>query len=122
MLIVTYESFSNNYNQNKETKTFENLDEFAKWLYSVAELWSLNKSEQHPNVFFSTKEISAENIKVKTYGGYTYWHFCIEDTQEGIIYTSGKFTYGQKHCSTSFMEWLKKGERGELQPKLKFAE
>lgn len=122
MIKVTYEAYYNNYSRNKQEKTFTNLEEFAEWLYSEARIWSKYKEEPHPDVYFYTKKICQENVKVTTNNSYIYWDFCIEDTEKGIIYTSGKFTYGQKHCSTNFMEWLKKGERGELQPKLKFAE
>lgn len=55
------------------------------------------------------------------YGGYVYWIHEI-DSENGIIFSSGKYTAGKDFCAEKVQEWFQKCEERKKHPKFNFVE
>lgn len=125
MLRVRYERYWNDYRRKDEVKTFADLDELADWMFNQMQQDYTNQSTMSfptPKKVASIGETGPWTIEFRpVWGEEIIWIHQIE-SNDGIIFSDGRFTSRQKHWSKSVQDWLIRCEQRRRQPKFNFAE
>lgn len=125
MLRVRYERYWNDYRRKDEVKAFADLDELADWMFNQMQQDYMNQSAMS---FPTSKKVASIGetgpwtIEFRpVWGEESIWIHQIE-SNDGIIFSDGRFTSRQKHWSKSVQDWLIRCEQRRRQPKFNFAE
>lgn len=125
MLRVRYERYWNDYHRKDEVKTFADLDELADWMFNQMQQDYTNQSAMSfptPKEVASIGEAGPWTIEFRpVWGEEIIWVRLIE-SNDGIIFSDGRFTARQKHWSKAVQDWLIRCEQRRCQPKFNFAE
>lgn len=126
MLKVKYEQYWNDSNRKIEELTCLDLEDLENWMFDQMEQ-NYTVSENAMN--FPTPEVAlrigartpwAIGLKPKQ-DGETFLVRLIQSDQ-GIIFSDGTFTAGQKHWSTQVRDWLIHCEERRKAPQFNFVE
>lgn len=99
MLKVKIEEYHNDYNFRHFTQNFNSLKELQAWIMS-----QMHVTEPKDWISFSTDVIY---LRIQPDGpGWSRKIHLIED-EDGIIFSDGQFTAGQRHAARCVVEWLK---------------
>lgn len=103
MFTVKGEHYRNDYTRSNFTKTFNSLQEIFEWGKKVSENFTSNYGSYFPRLdipdYVGRISFRDENNK-----GYEYWIYQIE-IQEGIIFSTGKYTASKPFCSPTVKSW-----------------
>lgn len=129
MIKVKYEMYWNDLNKKHEVKSFYSLKDVENWMFDmmkrdyVNDDWAMRFPTQE-----SVKRVQRLGgsglwgIEFRPeIGGVTYWIHQME-TNDGIIFTDGKYTSRQKHWNKEVREWIDHCEERRIKPKFIFAE
>lgn len=102
MITAKIVKYYNDYNQKAFDKTFENLDELADWIFDQMQIDYTKKPGCDFLTFPTNRFGKWYEISVRpNYGGYVYWIHEI-DSENGIIFSSGKYTAGKDFCAERY--------------------
>lgn len=126
MLRVKYERYWNDFIRKNEEMSFLSLEGLEEWLFGQMKQ---NYTKNQFVMSFPTPEKAARigesgpwEIEFKPeYGGESFWIHLIQ-SEQGIIFSDGRFTAGQKHWSAEVQNWLRHCEERRKAPKFDFAE
>lgn len=124
MLKIRYELYQNDFRRRNESRTFSTLRGLEDWMFDQMQ-------QDYTRDFvmcFPTPEKAARigecgpwQIEFKpVYGGETIFIHQIEGF-DGILFSDGKFTAGQKYWSVEIQDWLVHCEERRKSPKFNFA-
>ena len=106
MITVKYEYYYNDNNFDHRKKDFANLDHFEIWIKNQMHVSKLDKWIRFcPDLGYMTMQPDGP--------GWSYHIHQIED-EDGIIFSDGQYTSGQKHVANCVRKWME-----ELEVKLK---
>ena len=122
---VIFEKYTNDYNRKSETKTFTSLTELENWIFGqMQQDYSRNRYAMWFPLPESVKKYKRDgpgSIEFRPcYGGEDIWIHQIE-SNDGIIFSDGRFTSGQKHWTIDVQNWLVHCEQRRKNPKFNFA-
>ena len=119
------EKYTSDYNRKSETKTFTSLTELENWIFGQMQQ---NYSRNRYAMWFPLPE-SVKKYKRDGPGSIEFRPCCggedilihqIE-SNDGIIFSDGRFTSGQKHWTIDVQNWLVHCEQRRKSPKFNFA-
>ena len=124
MIQVRYERYWNDFARKNERASFQSLDALADWIFGQMQQDytkdNLVMSFPTPEKLERINEDGPYNIEFKpTRGGENIWIYLIENS-EGIIFSSGKFTAGQKYWSSAVKERCIACDQRQHSPKFNF--
>ena len=128
MYTVKYEIYRNENNrQTNLTKTFNSLDDLGKWLIDHATPYK-PKSDTTAWSYLFVWDDTLYKIN-KSLGDYLIsrnhdedsdiWVYLVT-TEDGIVYSGGKYTNGIQHMSKAFMDFCKKLQHDYEHPTFNF--
>lgn len=95
MIAIEYERYWNDYTRQKKlTKSFSSLSSLANWLFDM------NTDPNGYGLYFGEGLIESKDEQ-----GWTIWVRIIRN-ENGIIFSDGRYTMGQKHCNDTVKEWV----------------
>jgi hypothetical protein len=104
-------------------KTFSNLTGVEDWLFNTA----MRSSRGYENLYFPKTEPTSwkkipepSRIETRDSNDWSIWIHRI-DSDNGIIFSDGKYTCGIKHWNNEVKEWLKHCDERKANPKFNFA-
>lgn len=102
MFVFIGERYYNDYTRTNVRKTFYSLDEFYIW----AKKTSNNFNSKYNNWFPSIKGENVSRITVDDGDnkGWQFFFYQIEN-ENGIVFSTGRFTNGKKFCAQKVKEW-----------------
>lgn len=123
MIKVKYEEYYNDYFRRNHEKSFSDLTDLENWIFN-----QMQQDYTKPfTMYFHTPEKNARihgegasRIEfTPRWGGCTFWIHQMEN-YDGIIFSDGTFTSGQKHWSQEVQEWLAHCDKRQHSPKFAF--
>lgn len=123
MIRVFYEKYWNDFIRKSEEKSFEDLKEVEEWIFGQMQ-------QPYKNAMSFPTPAKCERIHANgpweieftpSFNGPNFWIHQIENSN-GIIFSDGKRTNGQRHWSKAVQEWLVCCDERKLTPKLTFVE
>ena len=122
---VIFEKYINDYNRKSETKTFASLTELENWIFGqMQQDYSRNRYAMWfplPESVEKYKQDGPGRIEFRPCrGGEDIWIHQIEGN-DGIIFSDGRFTSGQKYWTIDVQNWLVHCEQRRKNPKFNFA-
>jgi len=126
MIKIKYERYWNDFIRKNEEKTFVDLDALANWIFGQMQQDytkdSLVMSFPTPEKVKRIKASGPYRIEFKPQRGEeSFWIYLIENS-DGIIFSDGKFTSGQKHWSSEVQAWLTACEKRRTCPTFNFVD
>lgn len=123
MLKVKYERYWNDSHRRSEVKSFADLDELADWMFDqMQQNYIKAMSFPTPEKVARIGRTEPWSIELRpVWGEENIWIHQIEG-YEGIIFSDGKFTDGQKHWSKDVQKWLVRCEERQHRPKFNFVD
>lgn len=126
MIKIKYERYWNDFIRKNEEKTFADLDALADWIFGQMQQDytkdSFVMSFPTPEKVKRIKADGPYRIEFKPrWGEESFWIYLIENSN-GIIFSDGKFTSGQKHWSLEVQTWLTACEKRRAYPTFNFVE
>ena len=124
MIKVKYEVYWNDMNKKHKEKSFYNLKEVENWIFGMmkrdySDDWAMHFPTQEKVNRLNEKGPWEIEFRPER-GGASYWIHQME-TNEGIIFTDGKYTARQRHWSQRVKEWIDHcEERRTAKPKFIF--
>ncbi len=124
MIKIKYERYWNDFIRKSEVKSFSDLDELEEWIFGqMQQDYTKNQFVMSFPTPEKEKRIQANGpwrIEfTPKYGEESIWIYQIESCN-GIIFSDGRFTAGQKHWSKEIREWLTHCDKRRQQPKFNF--
>lgn len=112
MLKVRIEEYHNDNNFSHHLQTFTSLDALKQWV-----LGTMNVSKPKDWISFSSNPVF---FRIQPDGpGWSYKIHLIED-QDGIIFSDGQHTAGQRHIANCVKQWLDDFKQELEAPKFNF--
>lgn len=106
-------------------KTFSDLDELENWIFNqMKQDYNKYGAMTFPTLKFYNKYGFSGPGRISfqpEYGDADIWIHKIESSQ-GIIFSDGTYTSGQKHWSRQVQEWLQHCDDRKRAPKFNFVE
>lgn len=126
MLKVKYERYWNDFIRKNEEMSFLSLEGLEEWIFGqMKQDYSKNQfamSFPTPEKAERIGESGPWEIEFKPEScGESFWIHLIQ-SEQGIIFSDGRFTAGQKHWSAEVQNWLRHCEERRKAPKFDFAE
>lgn len=123
MWIVKGEEYICDYNRKPFVKTFTSLSAIEEWLFGMMQ-WSYADHMCFPNKK-SERNFPPERLPYTieinpSPRGANVWIYMISSSN-GIEFSSGKLTEGQRHWSERMKSWLNHCEERKTAPKFNFA-
>ena len=120
MIKVDYEIYHNDYRRSDKVITFGSLDELKDWLFGqMKRPYNDSYAMYFPNPNRADAEPSSIEIH-PDFGEPTILIHQIEN-ENGIIFSDGRHTSGQKHWNNQIKEWLVLCNNFKKAPQFKFA-
>lgn len=96
------ERYYNDYNRIRVRKSFYSLENFYNWAKEI----SNNFTDQYNNWFPSLigGDVGRISIDDGTNPGWNFFFYQIEN-ENGIVFSTGKLTNGEKFCAKKVKEW-----------------
>lgn len=125
MIRIKCEHYWNDFIRKNEIKTFASLDALADWIFGQMQQ---DYTGSHSCVMsFPTPEAAKRIGETGPWrieftpqrGSESIWIYCIENS-DGIIFSDGRFTSGQKHWTTEVQQWLTACEARRRGPTFNF--
>lgn len=122
---VIFEKYIDDYNCKSETKTFTSLTELESWIFGqMQQDYARNRYAMWlplPESVKKYKQDGPGSIEFRPCcGGESILIHQIE-SNDGIIFSDGRFTSGQKHWTIAVQNWLVHCEQRRKNPKFNFA-
>ena len=112
MLIVKIEEYHNDYNFHHHLRSFMSLDALKQWI-----LDSMHVSNLKDWISFGSNPVF---FRMQPDGpGWSYKIHLIED-KDGIIFSDGQYTAGQRHIADCMKQWLDDFKQELEAPKFNF--
>lgn len=125
MIHVKYERYWNDYRRKDEVKSFASLQELEEWIFGRMQQ---NYTKNNIAMFFPTpkalERIGADGpcyIEFRPVLGEDIWYIHQIESANGIIFSDGRFTAGQKHWTKEVQGWLEHCMERRDAPKFDFA-
>jgi len=118
MFTVHYEEYHCDYLRKEFAKQFASLEEIEEWMFG--QMRQKYQGDSGVMYFPCGDEMSTIEFR-PVYGGPHIWIHRI-NTREGIVFSDGRQTAGQKFGSQRVREWLKHCRRRRDNPVFNFVE
>lgn len=129
MYIATGEYYGNDYTRKNFEMRFGSLNEIFEFMKKISKNFNSNWSNYFPtpngiphgtdSKYDWVSRISCHNEEDRTF--HSYWIHQIE-SENGIIFSDGKYTKNEKFCSKKVEEWLVECDKKQKASKPKFVE
>ena len=116
MIKIKYEDYYNDNNVNDHAITFNSMNEFQDWMFNQMRI-------SYKNTNFPTKKRDSDgylqSIRITISSGHSYYINLVE-TEEGIIFSDGKYTNNKQHISKLMSEFNEKCKKRANNPQFNF--
>lgn len=102
MFSVRYEKYLNDSNHESCTKQFDSLNDIEDWMFSM--MCRNYKEDDSAMRFPQGSQPSRICLRPESGGANIWIHLIFSD--DGIVFSDGQYTSGQKHASKSVQKWL----------------
>lgn len=119
MIKIHYEVYKNDYDRTNKTATFDNLKQLKDWLFGqMKRPYNEDFAMYFPNPNRADAEPSTIEIQPVSKGEHIWIHLI--SNNDGIIFSDGLPTSGQKHWNEEIKTWLTECRDFRREPKFNF--
>ena len=118
MYRIDYEEYWNDFFRKQHQKTFASLSDIEEWVFG-----QMQRDYRGDNLvmYFPQGDQPSRIEFHPVRGGASFWIYMIQ-SNDGIVFSDGKLTCGQKYASERVREWLKHCKERRDKPAFCFAQ
>ncbi len=114
MIKVHYTKYMNDYHQFECVQTFRDLSAFADYIFG-----SMKQAYDNRFAMYFPRPMGGEISWTPSYNDYRHWCHRIDD-EDGILFSTGKTTSGQKFMADCVKDWCEQCEQRRHKPVFNF--